>query len=477
LVSACGAAGDEPAAATVASADDDNAASAAAPAESSVSATVTVNRRVTAGRLDARFVGLSYEKSHLTDAFFTGHNAPLIALFRLLGPGILRIGGNAVDRTTWQANAMPVPPGTISTAVGTADVDNLAAFLTASGWRAIYGVNLKTSPPALNAEEATFAAHALGANLYAVEIGNEIDHFHLPYATARQHWEAAASAITASAPVVALAGPATGSNHNFRAWTVPFAHDEAGRLAVLTQHYYRGSGQSPSSTMDELLAPDPGLTTILQALAAATSAEHTPHGYRLGEANSFFHHGAPGVSDAFGSALWAIDFLFLSAQNGASGVHFHGGGPGQDGPSGFVYTPIDELDSAVIGAKPIFYGLLLVTRAGSGNLLSTVVNAGKLNFTAYTVEQTDGSTNLVLVNKDAKTAVVATVDVGTAVSSASGQRLRGPSLGATSGVTLAGAAISPTGQWSPQPPEALPVSGHVVTVTVAPASAVLVHAQ
>jgi hypothetical protein len=216
---------------------------------------------------------------------------------------------------------------------------------------------------------------------------------------------------------------------------------------------------------------------MLQALAAATNAAHTPRGYRLGEANSFFHHGAPGVSNAFGSALWAIDFLFLSAQNGASGVHFHGGGPGQDGPSGFVYTPIDELDSAVLGAKPIFYGLLLVTRAGSGSLLSTAVNAGKVNFTAYAVEQTDGSTNLVLVNKDANSAVAATVDIGNAVSSASGQRLRGPSLGATSGVTLAGAAISPTGQWSPQPPETLPASGHVVTVTLPPASAVLVHAQ
>ena len=46
-------------------------------------------------------------------------------------------------------------------------------------------------------------------------------------------------------------------------------------------------------------------------------------GYRLSECNSFYNGGASGVSDAYGTALWAIDFLFLNAQYGSAGTNFH----------------------------------------------------------------------------------------------------------------------------------------------------------
>jgi hypothetical protein len=443
----------------------------------SVKANVTVQRATTVGHISPGFVGLSYEKSHLTDAFFTGNNGPLIALCNLLGPGVLRIGGNSVDKTTWQPDATPVPPGMVGTGIGKVDVDNLAAFAATVGWKVIYGVNLKASTPAAAAEEAKYAASDLGDNLYAFEIGNEVDLYKQSYSTVRHSWEAAASAIKSAVPGAPLAGPATASVSHYSSWTVPFALDEASDLALLTQHYYRGNGKSPTATLNQLLAPDSNLLTMLQALSSATSSNHIANGYRLAEANSYFNHGAPGVSDTLGSALWAIEFLFISAQKGASGINFHGGGPGQDKAAGFVYTPIDELNSAVVGAKPIFYGMLLVTQAGSGNLLSTVTSAGSLNLTAYAVGLPEGSTNVVLVNKDANKAVVASVDVGVAVSSASAIFLTASSLTATSGVTLAGASISPTGEWNAQPPVALAVAGNVVTVTVAPASAALVRTR
>jgi len=44
-----------------------------------------------------RFVGLGYEKSKLSQPLFTAGNANLISLFKLLGNGVLRIGGNSVD--------------------------------------------------------------------------------------------------------------------------------------------------------------------------------------------------------------------------------------------------------------------------------------------------------------------------------------------------------------------------------------------
>jgi hypothetical protein len=70
--------------------------------------------------------------------------------------------------------------------------------------------------------------------------------------------------------------------------------------------------------------------------------------------------------------------------------------------------------------------------------------------------------------------VNATVDVGAAVSSATAVYLRGPSLTATSGVTLGEAPVNPDGSWSPKAPYTLSHSGNTVTVPVPAASAVLI---
>jgi hypothetical protein len=143
----------------------------------------------------------------------------------------------------------------------------------------------------------------------------------------------------------------------------------------------------------------------------------------------------------------------------------------------FRYSPIDEIDSHVTGAAPLFYGMLLVSHAGSGPMFPvTPTVAGNINVTAYAIGQNDGSTRVVIVNKDSTQAVDASVDVGTAVSSASADYLQGPSLTSKTEITFAGAGVSPTGSWTPAPPFAAPASGNVVRVLVPPISAVLVHA-
>ena len=143
----------------------------------------------------------------------------------------------------------------------------------------------------------------------------------------------------------------------------------------------------------------------------------------------------------------------------------------------FVYSPIDEVNSQVTTAAPLFYGMLLVSRAGTGNMVATTATAGNLAFSGYAVNLSDGSTNVVLVNKDATTGISASVDVGVAVSSAQASYLTAPSLSSTTDITFAGAGVTATGAWTPHPPYALTVAGTVVRVLVPPASAVLLHAQ
>jgi hypothetical protein len=437
------------------------------------SATVTVNPAMSSGTIGPGFVGLSYEKSHLTDSFFTGENSPLIALCRLLGPSVLRLGGNSVDATSWDPTAPANPPATIGTTIGTADVDGLDDFLAATGWKALYAVGLEMSTPAAAAAEAVYAAGKLGGSLYGFEVGNEIDLYFLSYAQLLANWNAEADAITSAVPNATLTGPATSSTSLLSM----FAHDEAGRIALLTQHYYRDNGGLPSATADELLSPDPALLSMLRLLSTTATANRISDGYRIAETNSFYNHGTPGVSNAFASALWVIDFLFTNAEHGSSGVNLHGGGAGQDGPEPFAYTPIEEVNGVVTGAQPIFYGMLFFTLAGTGTVYAANASADNLNFTAYAVGQADGSTNVALVNKDGTHAVGASVDMGMTVKTASAIYLEASSLTATTGVTLAGAPISPAGEWTFNAPWALPVSGHTVTVTVPAASAALVHVE
>jgi hypothetical protein len=427
------------------------------------------------GHLGPAFPGFSYEKTHLTDGFFSGTNAPLIAMFKLLGSGIsLRLAGNAVDRSSWMPAAMPVAGGSISTTIGQADVDMLASFAKASGAKVIYGINLKSNTPAVAADEAKYAAGALGADLYAFEVGNEISQFGTPYATLKPQWDALVTAIKGAVPNAVFSGPDCYRN---QMWTDSYAKDAAGDLVLLTGHYYLGAGGAGS--MAKMLSPDPTLPPMLQAFGADVTANHIRDGYRFTEANSFFNHGTPGVSDTAGSALWAIDYMLTSAQGGSSGINFHGGGYGQDlghPMLGFWYEPIEEMGSKVTAAKPMFHGMLFVALAGTGPMYPTTAKAGALNFSAYSVGQADGSINIVLVNKDPTSAVQATVDAGAAVTGASALYLESTSLTAMA-VTLAGAPVSPSGAWSPNPPYRLAATGNMIEVTVPAAGAALVHAQ
>ena len=135
------------------------------------------------------------------------------------------------------------------------------------------------------------------------------------------------------------------------------------------------------------------------------------------------------------------------------------------------------MDSRVTGAAPLFYGLLMVARAGTGSVLKTRTTGGTTNFTAYTVAPADGSTSVLLVNKDPTCAVTASVNIGVSPRRANAMFLRAPSLTAQTGITLGEASISATGGWTPRAPTGLPLQGGVVAVVVPPAAAVLVRAQ
>lgn len=447
-----------------------------------------------AGNLPSGFAGLSYEKGKVNQSpyLFTGSNGNLTGMFKRLGPSILRVGGNSVDRNVWTPSGTGQTPGQIAPA----DVDALAAFVKASGWKCLYGVNLggagpnpytsgslvAATTPELAADEIAYAYSKFGPSLMGFEIGNECDLYGGSYfsgttwdlAAFEGLWSTFRAAIVSRTPAVAplCTGPADAGHES--SWTVPFGQDESkANMSLLTQHYYRANGASPTSTAEFLITPDSNLTGNLATLNSGAKVIGVP--FRMSECNSFYNGGASGVSDSYASSLWVIDFLFDCALGGSVGANFHGGG------NGAGYTPIADSGGAVVEARPEYYGILLFTLAGTGTLYTTNLAAGSLNATAYAVK-TDLGLNLVVVNKDStqnlrlstqlpQAAASATLLELTQLSSGAGA----PVLTATSGVTIQGASVGVDGSFAPGAAYQLNPSGTSLSCYVPALSAVLIQ--
>jgi hypothetical protein len=421
------------------------------------------------GAIPARFIGLSYEKTAISYNYFHTSNHNLIALFRLLGAGVLRIGGGSVDRVLWT----PARTGT-HLQVTASNIKALAGFLTATGWQCIYGVNFASSTPQLAAEEAAYAFSVLGDNLLGIEIGNEPDDYGLAgnffagnwtYLDFLARWQAFRSAIAQAAPGVPITGPAGGGGNHIPTWTLPFAEAARSEIVLLTQHYYRLSGASPQATAEFLISPDNQLTSDLTTLSPGAAGLGLS--FRISECNSFSNGGAIGVSDSYASSLWVIDFCFAVASFGSSGVNLHGGGnaPG--------YTPIADDSGAVIGVRPEYYGILLFSLAGQGELLQTMLSAATVEATAYAVRTARGL-SVVVVNKDTQQNLLLTIETGQLIATAGMITMNASSLGATSGVTIQGATVNNDGSFMPPGPNTLTPSETQVTCAVPALTAALI---
>ena len=87
----------------------------------------------------------------------------------------------------------------------------------------------------------------------------------------------------------------------------------------------------------------------------------------LGETNSLYNEGAPGLSNSFGAALWGVDFNLWCASVGIRRVHMHQG-------TDYRYAswqPIPTKKTS-IGTKPPYYGNVAVG-AMLGNLTAGAV--------------------------------------------------------------------------------------------------------
>jgi len=413
--------------------------------ENSRRATLTIKEGGTGAAIPRDFTGLSYESAQLANPeFFSGRNKELVELFRgLTTSGNLRLGGGSSEFTTYSdADPAGPPPfevfgpdtsktvkhGTITTALA---LSNLRAFLDATGWNCLYGLNLGQGTKENATAEAAAAFGILGPRLLAFQIGNEPDGFRNRYRPASygpedylREWNTFRDAIVAVTPQAKFAGP---DISNKLPYLTAFA-EEAPRhrdVILLTMHYYAmGPASSPDATIAQLFDPDPKLATLhahsLPEIAEAIKTAGLP--FRISEGNSCWDGGKPGVSDTLASALWCADMMLRFAGRGWSGVNLHGGGNG-------FYTPIAGAPSTGFTKRPEYFGIQFAKNFAGAQLTESNLSPALPGIKTYSSLQA-GRRRVAVINQSEDNVNLALPRRVTGHA----MKLSGPSLASTAGV-------------------------------------------
>ena len=431
-------------------------------------------------------VGLSTETRELGSGRLSARNEVLVRLMRLLGPAVLRVGGNSADLSWWTATGQTSPAWATNT-VTPADLRGLRGLLRATRWKAIVGVNLAHFEPARAADEARVAHELLGSGLAGIEIGNEPDSYGSNSVKARDRGynvgaylaEAGAyqTALTAAVPGAEIFGPDTARTQWLRALGSNLRmYDE------VTQHYYPATDSMCATAGAANSAVAPNAAELLSApvrqeeedlLAAASEAAGSAgRPIRIDETGSGACRGDSAASPLFASALWSLDWSLRAASSGVAGINFHGhlGICGSYNQSPICAPGIRAPDAA----QPEYYGLLAASRLEGGRFLPTSVTPAEplQNLTIWATLQTDGEIRIALDDL-AAAGPSEQVAIPLRGYSASDELLSAPSPEAGRGITFGSAAVMSSGQWRPTA-TTVPRVERAFHVTLRPATAMVV---
>jgi hypothetical protein len=474
---------------------------------------VSINRLAPGTPVPAEFLGLSFEAAALDQISQYANRGDLVKLLRSLGPGVIRFGGITADQNiAWTDAATPKPPWA-SRAINPAQLQAIGRLSRRSGWKVLLTVGMAHFEPAAAAREVAAAHRALGANLAAVEIGNEPDAYGkhgfrtLPWIA--QGYEEEVSeyrqAIGALTPSVPIAGPDVSGSGIFIEWGEEEALSQ--RPALLTGHHYPlGCAQKPSPTIELLLSV---VTRGRESASLGTYMkvarnQHVP--LRIDEAGSVSCGGVPGISNTFASALWATGYITQVMASGAVGINLQGNSGNCAG-----YTPLCAPDPTALAkgalrAQPEWYAMLLTRSLVGYRPLPTTVQAqgapvasegapaptegapagGEAtplsptagpNLVVASFSGPDHGVQMVLVDDEPPGArpLALALNVGAGLGPGQVLRLTGPAPSATGDILLGGHAVSPDGSLrAPIRHERVLAHAGIVKVELAPSSAALV---
>ncbi|MGH7951497.1 MAG: hypothetical protein ACREFE_06220 [Limisphaerales bacterium] len=422
--------------------------------------TLAIDTRLPGRAIRADFAGLSFEtltelpdRGGVSGHLFSPTNTQLVTLFTNSGIRNLRLGGGTVD-------------GLHAAIPSRADIDSVFGFAKTTGIKVIYSLRLLDGNAADDAATAKYIWTHYHSDLDCFAIGNEPNeppYLSTPigaitnYISYLAAWRNFAAAIANAVPAAKFAGPDAGGTD----WVAQFAEDESnsGMVVLITQHEYAGGKPFINGNQDEMpvsqaidnMLSRNWVTNKYPRFYEKTLAIATANGLscRMTEADDYLR-GVTNASNAFASALWALDYLHWWAAHGCAGVNFHN--------NEWLKTDTVYLDgsSREYRINPKAYAIRAFDLGSHGRVRPVVIgNANGLNLTAYAVGD---ATNLyvTIINKEhgdgARDAIVTITPNNFLLNSARAMFLIAPrgDAGATNGITLGGASIANNAPWRGQ---------------------------
>lgn len=160
--------------------------------------------------------------------------------------------------------------------------------------------------------------------------------------------------------------------HSVGTWAAGL--DQDADIKLYSKHNYISGAKTPGVTLQgTLMNHSRTMQSVDEHIAEYNSVFPDGDGVPLifGECNSLYNQGAPGLSNAFGAALWGIDFNLYSASVGVKRVHMHMGTNYRYG----AWQPVETPDASV-GTKPPYYGSIAVAAFLGDTAAAPVAVAG-----------------------------------------------------------------------------------------------------
>jgi hypothetical protein len=403
-----------------------------------------------------------------TGYLFSPANTQLVTIFKNTGLHHLRLGATG-SPTAATAN------------LDHSAIDNLFGFARVTGIHVIYSLHA-----ADGVATARYVWTNYHDNLDCFAFDNEPDGRALggsgaaadSYKKFMDGWEGFARSVTSALPGAKFAGP----DASGRKLAARFARDlkDCGDLVLVTQHIYVGGNPRKHHIRDAHEAIDQMLSKkwltdnyagLLHGVCDAVVKDGYP--YRLTESDDYVH-GVTNASDSYAAALWALDYMHWWAKHGAKGVNFQN--------TEWLTTDTFHPDAAGnYQINPKAYGIKMFDLGGHGRIEPLkITNAEKLNLTAYAVGDADHQYVTIINKEHGSEARDATVTIALAnfpEVKAEGMFLNPPggNVGATTNVTLGGAAISNGATWAGQWTPLDSITNNQLTLKVPAASAAVIR--
>ena len=249
-------------------------------------------------------------------------------------------------------------------------------------------------------------------------------------------------------------------------------------MPIISQHIYGGYQDGGVKFSSDYLLTSTAATQGPRLVAPGVVLAHQAGQlFRVGEINSIDGSGVVGISDAFGSALWAVDTMFEYAHVGVDGVNWHGNVNNAYCAFGFGNTNVNGSDPYTLTkVAPLYYGMLFFQLAAPNNaqLLPVAVQANA-NLKVWATEDKTGTVRVVILNKDKTFSGNVSVSLP-GYGAASKLQMLAPTYESNDGITIGGQTFDGSADGKPvgsQVTDSILPSNGTYTVPVQPTSAVL----